>query len=171
MAEEPTDIWESHTGSVVMAVPPLCLSLALKQIFLLFFSAGQWLYNVVLAFISQQNELAITDIYVVWSLSCVWFFWDHIVCSPPESSVHGISQARILEWADISFSRGSSWSRDRTHISCMAGRFFTTESPVSPCIYLYPLPFGFAFHLRHNSALSRVSRAIQYVLISYLFYI
>ena len=71
MAEEPTDIWESHTGSVVMAVPPLCLSLALKQIFLLFFSAGQWLYNVVLAFISQQNELAITDIYVVWSLSRV----------------------------------------------------------------------------------------------------
>ena len=39
-------------------------------------------------------------------------------CSPPGSSVRGISQARILEWVAISFSRGSSRSRDRTHISC-----------------------------------------------------
>ena len=44
---------------------------------------------------------------------------------PPGSSVHGISQARILEWVDIPFSRGSSWPRDQTHISCIAGRFFT----------------------------------------------
>ena len=35
-------------------------------------------------------------------------------CSPPGSSVHGISQARILEWVAISFSRGSSWPRDGT---------------------------------------------------------
>ena len=34
--------------------------------------------------------------------------------NPPDSSVHGISQARVLEWAAISFSRGSSWPRDRT---------------------------------------------------------
>ena len=47
--------------------------------------------------------------------------------SPPGSSVHGISQARILEWIAISFSRGSSWPRDQTHVSCIAGRFFTTE--------------------------------------------
>ena len=40
-------------------------------------------------------------------------------CSPPGSSVCGISQARILEWVAISFSRGSSRSRDRTHISCI----------------------------------------------------
>ena len=45
-------------------------------------------------------------------------------CSPPGFSVHGISQARILEWVAISFSRESSWPRDRTHISCLAGRFF-----------------------------------------------
>ena len=38
-------------------------------------------------------------------------------CSPPGSSVHGISQARILEWVAISYSRGSSWPRDQTHIS------------------------------------------------------
>ena len=45
-------------------------------------------------------------------------------CSLPVSSVCGILQARILEWIAISFSRGSSWSRDWTRVSCIAGRFF-----------------------------------------------
>ena len=39
--------------------------------------------------------------------------------SPPGSSVHGILQARILEWVAISFSRGSSWPRNWTHVSCL----------------------------------------------------
>ena len=43
-----------------------------------------------------------------------------MVCSPPGLSVHGISQARILEWVGISFSRGSSPPRDKTHISCLS---------------------------------------------------
>ena len=55
-------------------------------------------------------------------------------CSPPGSSIHGISQARILEWVAISFSRGFSWSRDRTHVPCMADRFFTSEPPGKPSI-------------------------------------
>ena len=49
-------------------------------------------------------------------------------CSPPDSSVHGILQARILEWGAMPFSRGSSRPRDRTlvsHVSCIAGRGFT----------------------------------------------
>ena len=45
-------------------------------------------------------------------------------CSPPGSSVHGILQARTLEWVDISFSRGSSQPRERTRVSCIAGRRF-----------------------------------------------
>ena len=45
--------------------------------------------------------------------------------SLPGSSVHGILQARILEWVAISFSRGSSQPRDQTWVSCIAGRFFT----------------------------------------------
>ena len=48
-------------------------------------------------------------------------------CSLPGSSVHGILQARILEWVAISFSRGSSQPRDRTRVSCIAGRFFFTS--------------------------------------------
>ena len=43
----------------------------------------------------------------------------------PDSSVHGILQARILEWVAVPFSRGSSQSRDQTQVSHIAGRFFT----------------------------------------------
>ena len=50
---------------------------------------------------------------------------DTMDCSLPGSSVHGILQARILEWVAISILRGSSWPRDRTRVSCVAGRFFT----------------------------------------------
>ena len=45
-------------------------------------------------------------------------------CSPPGSSVHGILQARILEWVAISFSRGSSQPRDRSWVTHIAGRRF-----------------------------------------------
>ena len=49
------------------------------------------------------------------------FLWP-IECSPLGSSVHGILQARILEWVSLFFSRGSSWPRDWTHISCIGRR-------------------------------------------------
>ena len=48
-----------------------------------------------------------------------------IDCSPPGFSVHGVFQARILEWVAISFSKGSSPPRDRTQVYCIAGRHFT----------------------------------------------
>ena len=60
--------------------------------------------------------------------SCLTFP-DSTDSSPSGSSVPGISQARILEWAAISFSRESSQSSDHNHNSCMAGGFFTTEPP------------------------------------------
>ena len=44
---------------------------------------------------------------------------------PPGSSVHGILQARILEWVGIPFSRRSSWPKDWTQVSHSTGRFFT----------------------------------------------
>ena len=55
------------------------------------------------------------------------------------SSIKGISQARILEWVAISFSRGSSQPKDRTHIFCIAGGFFTTEPPGKPiwCVFVH----------------------------------
>ena len=45
---------------------------------------------------------------------------DPVDCSPPGSSVHGILQARILEWAAISSSRGSFWPRNQIHVSCIS---------------------------------------------------
>ena len=56
--------------------------------------------------------------------------------SPPGSSIHGISEARILEWVAISFSRGSSWPRDWTLASCITGRFLTPESLGKPILWV-----------------------------------
>ena len=50
---------------------------------------------------------------------------DPVDCSPPGFSIHGILQARTLEWGAIAFSRGSSWPRDWTWVSCIGGRGFT----------------------------------------------
>ena len=50
----------------------------------------------------------------------------------PDFSVHVIFRGRILEWVAISFSGGSSQPRDQTHVSCLAGGFFTTEPPGKP---------------------------------------
>ena len=52
------------------------------------------------------------------------------LCDPMDwslsgSSVHGVFQVRILKWIAISFSRGSSQPKNRTQVSCIAGRFFT----------------------------------------------
>ena len=56
---------------------------------------------------------------------------DPVDCSLPGFSIHGILQARILEWVTISFSRGSFWPRDWTCISCIfcTGRWFSTSVP------------------------------------------
>ena len=59
---------------------------------------------------------------------------DPMDCSPPGSSVHGILQARIQEWVAIPFSRGSSWPRDQTQVSCIIGRFFTIWDTGKPQI-------------------------------------
>ena len=46
------------------------------------------------------------------------------LCDPMDYTVHGIFQARILEWVTIPFSRGSFWPRNWTGVSCIAGGFF-----------------------------------------------
>ena len=58
------------------------------------------------------------DTKVLAARSCP-ILWDPLDCSPPGSSVHGICQARILEWVAIPFSKGSSQSRDQIHLSCI----------------------------------------------------
>ena len=69
----------------------------------------------------------------------------------PGSSVHGTLQARRLEWVAIPFSKGSSWSKDQSQVSCIIGKFFTlwatkeaqSNKPYTlhrvwyPCLLLY----------------------------------
>ena len=69
-----------------------------------------------------------------WPILC-----DPMNCSPPGSSIHGISEARILEWVAISFPRGASRPRDGTHISHAVGRSFTAEPPGKPRSVYMPL--------------------------------
>ena len=60
-----------------------------------------------------------------WSRSVVSNSLRPVDCSPPSSSIHGILQARILEWVAMSFSRGSSQPRAQTQVSSIAEEFFT----------------------------------------------
>ena len=76
---------------------------------------------------SPSRSLSVLFV-VVWLLSCIWLC-DTMDCTLPGFSVHGILQARILEWVSMPYSRGPSRLRDQTWVSCIAGRFFTTEQP------------------------------------------
>ena len=58
---------------------------------------------------------------------------DPMDCSPLGSSVHGISQARRLEWVAISYSRGSSWPGSLTHISCVSGLLHSKADSLPLC--------------------------------------
>ena len=58
---------------------------------------------------------------------------DSMECRPPGSSVHGISQTRILEWVGMPSSRGFSWPRDQTCIFCVSCIADDTELPGKPC--------------------------------------
>ena len=76
---------------------------------------------------TQSLTSRISQLPVIITQSCLTLC-DPMHCSPPGFSVYGIIQARILDWIAIPFSRGSSWPRDQTRISCascMTGRFFT----------------------------------------------
>ena len=89
---------------------------------------------------SQRKDLftQLTPFCYCLLLSHVLLFCDPMDCSPPGSSVHGIFQARRLEWVAISFCKASSQPRDRTpvnfYVSCMQGRFLTTGSQGHPVL-------------------------------------
>ena len=88
---------------------------------------------------SPMSEIHIYTIYINVYV-CIYMEWNVLtqlyltLCSPvdcslPGSSVHGVSQVRILEWIAMRYSRASSWPRDQTQVSylspALAGRFFT----------------------------------------------
>ena len=64
-------------------------------------------------------------------------FWDPLDCSLPGSSVHGIFQARILEWVARTSSKGFSWLRDRTHVSWTTQRLNSCLLCLLPCRQIF----------------------------------
>ena len=88
-----------------------------------------------------EGMFIIIIMFLLFALKRDFFFWPHLAlclvtqsyppfcnpmdCCQPGSPVHRILQARILEWVAMPFPRGSSQPRDRTHVSCIAGGFFT----------------------------------------------
>ena len=109
---------------------------------------------------------------------------DPMDCSPPGSSDHGNLQARILEWVAMASSRGSSWPRDWTRVSCVsciAGRLYplshlgspfsllhilqSTAFPITFQLYKKPIIWEFLFyypnftHVKTDSELSKYPRS------------
>ena len=79
---------------------------------------------------SEQSEVKWNEV----AQSCLTLC-NPVDCSLPGSSVHGILQARIVEWIAISFSRGSSRPRDRTRVSTLEADALTSEPPGKPLTY------------------------------------
>ena len=86
-----------------------------------------------------RGHYLVPGLVVVFRLSVMLNSCSPMDCSPPGSSLRGISQAGILEWVAIPFFRGSSWTRDWIQILCIADRFFTSEPQGKPW-YLVPDP-------------------------------
>ena len=76
---------------------------------------------------------------------------DPMDCSLPHSSIHGIFQARVLEWIAISFSRGPSRPRERTQISCIVGRRFTVWATKFFKSHLLCNLFQCCFYTHHST--------------------
>jgi len=113
---------------------PLHKSLFYNVKYVYFLTTLKNVYNVLWKSKIDMHILCVFTHIVadVWSLSCVQLCTS-MDCSPLVSSVHGISQAWLLDWVAIFYSGGSSWPRDWTHISCISRWIFycwaTREAP------------------------------------------
>ena len=100
---------------------------------------------------NSVKSLKITEVKVLVAQSYLTLR-DPMDCSLTGFSVHGILQAITLQWVAIPFSRGSSRTRDRTWVSCIAGGFFTAwatrEAPNHWIIYL---PVEILGHVNYTS--------------------
>ena len=121
-----------HVLDILIGFKGMIMNETERADFLRLWRVKQWLREV-------EDSVCITagvcDFYfMVYSCCCLVTkscptFCYPTDCSLPGSSVHGISQERILEWVAISISRGSSWPRDWTHISYLTEIFFTSVPP------------------------------------------
>ena len=141
----------SHEQNLVLCLGVLFLKVSvrsthIKSLPVFFFFLCYWGHCVFYysVFFSVHRMKSLSDfrarekVFLIWTglfplLACLCVLSRSVVSnflgpmdhSLPDSSFHGILQARIREWVAIPFSGGSSWPRDRTQVSCIAGRFFT----------------------------------------------
>ena len=116
-------------------------------------SASRWM-GPVCSRLALLWTTELTELVCVCAHSCQTLH-DPMDCSPPGSSVHGILQARILEWIVISSSRGSSRPSDQTHISCLEGILYHMSHLETPFFYYIEIlfcskPHIFKFHNLKN---------------------
>ena len=93
-------------------------------------------------------------LFVLVAQSCLTLC-NPMSCSPPGSSIHGVLQARILEWIAIPFSRRSSQPRDWTWVSCIGGRFFTIWATRGGCYIVGPC-YLFTFYISQFSSVAQL---------------
>ena len=93
------------------------------------FHSFLWLSSILLCIYVKERKWKFAQLCLT--------FCNPVDYSLPGSSVLGILQARILEWVAVPFSRGSSQPRDQTHVSCIAGRFFTDWPSREVPVYMY----------------------------------
>ena len=116
--------------TIIIITESIILGFTFIHSFLSFSAPSPWIKKLLVTFFPEYLEVKWSEV----SQSCPTFC-DPMDCSLPGSSVYGIFQARVLEWVAISFSRGSSWPRDRTRISRIVGRCFTVwATSILACI-------------------------------------
>ena len=118
----------------------------------------------------NRFQISITELCTDWSIkikasitSSALYAYVHVqllsqlrLCntmdySPPGSSVHGISQARILEWVAVSFSRGFSWPWEQACVSCIGRWILCHLSNLrNPSPYIFPQIFQYMKNLIEN---------------------
>ena len=132
---------------------------------------NKYVYSILSGTRSQESLFFFKNI----TLHCIWKVkvlvcqlcltpFDPMDCSQLGSSIHGILQARKLEWLAVPFFRGSSRPRDWLQASHIAGRFFTAEPPGKPCCTVFKLSFSeFVSHLRWGQELCFICLCIPSV--------
>ena len=126
---------------------------------------ARYLFCVVVLKELGSYQVANSVLYCYTNVCCLVAqsrptLFDPMDYSPPGSSVHGISQARILEWVAIFFSRGSSQPRYRTHISYVGGWFLYHWALREASMSMYYIPSSID---EESRAMSNCSRSESWV--------
>ena len=103
--------------------------------FLLQVTHERWKMDIFYMFVCLFvfNALGVLNVHYINCAQLLGSVWHFATLWTAGSSIHGIFQARILERVVVSSSRGFSQPSNLTHVSCMAGGFFTTEALRKPC--------------------------------------